>query len=61
MKHSKEIVPAQYRFLVDPEKCAMTEHRFGKITGRYVIYRGEDAESENVRYLNVEKYLCSLG
>ena len=39
----------------------MTEHRFGKIIGRYVIYRGEDAESENVRYLNVEKYLCSLG
>lgn len=61
VKHSKEIVPAQYRFLVDPEKCAMTEHRFGKIIGRYVIYRGEDAESENVRYLNVEKYLCSLG
>ena len=25
---------------VDAEKCAMTSHRYGEITGRYVIYRG---------------------
>ncbi len=60
VKHSKEIVPAQYRFLIDSEKCATTEHRFGTITGRYVIYRGEKAESEGVQYLNVEEYLNSL-
>ena len=61
VKHSKELVPAQYRFLVDPEKCAMTEHRFGPITGRYVIYRGEQTESDGIQYLNVEEYLETLG
>lgn len=60
VKHSKEIVPAQYRFLLDPERCKMTEHRFGKITGRYVIYRGNNSQSEGVQYLNVENYLNSL-
>ncbi len=60
VKYSKEIVPGQYRHLVDAEKCAATEHRFGPITGRTVIYRGEDAESGSVRYQNVEEYLKSL-
>lgn len=31
------------------------------IEGRYVIYRGEDAEMDGVRYLNVEEYLKGLG
>ncbi len=60
VKYSKEIVPGQYRHLVDAEKCAATEHRFGPITGRMVIYRGGDAESSGVRYRNVEEYLKSL-
>jgi len=60
VKYSREVVPNQYRHLIDPEKCAETEHRFGPITGRFVIYRGEAAESEGVRYLNVEEYLKSL-
>lgn len=60
IKHSEETVPNQYRHLVDPEKCAETEHRFGTITGRYVIYRGETVRSEDIRYLNVEEYLKSL-
>lgn len=60
VKYSKEVVPQQYRHLVNSDKCAETEHRFGKITGRYVIYRGAPAESEGVQYLNVEEYLKSL-
>ena len=60
VKYSKEVVPNQYRHLINPEKCAATEHRFGTITGRYVIYRGEAVESEGVQYLNVEEYLKSL-
>lgn len=28
IKHSAEVVPAQYRHLVDPQKCAETEHQF---------------------------------
>ena len=61
IKHSKEIVPAQYRHLTDEEKCAQTEHRYGTITARTVIYRGETTESNNVKYINVEEYLKGLG
>lgn len=39
--------------LIDEKKCEETEHRFGKIKGKYVIYRGES-------YLNAEEYLKSL-
>ncbi|MCH5191712.1 MAG: AAA family ATPase [Oscillospiraceae bacterium] len=60
IKHSKEVVANQYRHLINAEKCAETEHRFGRITGRYVIYRGEPVESDGVQYLNVEQYLKSL-
>lgn len=60
IKLSREVVPAQYQHLINAEKCAETEHRFGKITGKFVIYRGEPTESEGIRYLNVEDYLKSL-
>ena len=61
IKHSAEVVPQQYRHLIDEEKCAQTEHRFGPITGRFVLYRGENRALENgVIYQNVEKYLKQL-
>ena len=60
IKHSKEIVPDQYRFLTDPEKCHDTEFRYGQIKGKYVIYRGKQKEKGEVTYLNVEEYLKSL-
>ena len=61
IKHSAEVVPQQYRHLIDEEKCAQTEHRFGPITGRFVLYRGEDRMLENgVVYQNVEDYLKQL-
>lgn len=60
VKYSKERVPEQYRHLKDEQKCAMTTHRYGDIIGRYVIYRGEDAEIDGVQYLNVEGYLKNL-
>ncbi|MBP3351896.1 MAG: AAA family ATPase [Lachnospiraceae bacterium] len=60
VKYSKEQVPEQYRHIKNEEKCAMTCHRYGDITGRYVIYRGDSAEVDGVRYLNVEEYLKSL-
>ena len=61
IKHSKEVIPAQYRHLTDEEKCAQTEHRYGTITARTVIYRGKTTESNNVKYINVEEYLNLLG
>ena len=60
IKHSTEIVPEQAHHLIDEEKCKMTEHRYGKITGKYVIYRGMDCAVDGVQYLNVETYLCCL-
>lgn len=61
IKHSMEAVPQQYRHLIDEKKCADTEHRFGPITGKYVLYRGADYKSENgISYRNVEEYLKQL-
>ena len=62
IKHSSERTPEQYRHLIDEDKCERTEFRYGSITGKYVIYRGEshhDAGS-GIRYLNVEEYLKGL-
>lgn len=57
IKHSKEAVPQQYRHLIDEEKCAQTEHRYGTIAGKFVLYRGEDQVINGIQYRNVEEYL----
>ena len=60
IKHSEEAVPQQYRHLVDPEKCAQTEHRYGPITGKFVLYRGKSQVVDGIQFQNVEEYLRSL-
>ena len=61
VKHSKEQAKEQYRHLIDEEKLKNTEFRYGKITKRVVIYRGENTTLENgIEYRNVEDYLKSL-
>lgn len=60
VKHSKEAVNQQYQHLIDEEKCKVTEFRYGTISGKYVIYRGETQVFNNIQYLNVEEYLKSL-
>ena len=68
VKHSNKIVLQQCKHLLDTEKLKETEFRYGPITGKYVIYRGENALlkdvikniEENVSYLNVEEYLKQL-
>lgn len=57
IKHSKEAISEQCRHLLDEQKCKETEFRYGRITGKYVIYRGKNTELGEVVYLNVEKYL----
>ena len=57
IKHSTEAVPQQYRHLIDEEKCAQTAHRYGTITEKTVLYRGEDRMIGEIRYRNVEEYL----
>ena len=60
IKHSEEAVPQQYRHLIDAEKCAQTEHRYGPITGKIVLYRGKSQVAGGIQYQNVEEYLRSL-
>lgn len=61
IKHSLEAVPFQYRHLINEDKIELTEKRFGKITKKCVLYRGETMQSENdVMYKNVEEYLNEL-
>lgn len=61
IKHSTEAAQEQVRHLIDEEKCKMAEHRFGIITGKYLIYRGCSHATDSVLYLNVEEYLFGLG
>lgn len=60
IKHSTEIFEKQTRYLKDAEKCEIIEAKFGAITGKYVLYRGANANIDNVQYLNVEQFLCNL-
>ena len=60
IKHSTEIAERQTRYLKDAEKCQTVEIKFGTITGKYVLYRGEDSTVEGIRYRNVERFLCEL-
>lgn len=60
IKHSEEVAKNQYRHLIDQEKCAQTEHRYGPIMEKTVLYRGKDQVIEGVRYQNVEEYLRDI-
>ena len=60
IKHSNQIVDRQTRYLRDVEKCSIIENRFGKITDKYVLYRGENATVDGIHYQNVEQFLCNL-
>lgn len=60
IKHSTEVNPAQYRHLTDEEKCRQTEHRYGQITKKAVLYRGASHMEGDIEYINIEEYLCSL-
>ena len=50
----------QIQHLIDENKCAETEHRFGTISGKYVIYRGKNVTVNDISYVNVEDYLKGL-
>ena len=60
IKHSTEVNPAQYRHLTDKEKCRQTEHRYGQITKKAVLYRGASHMEGDIEYINIEEYLCDL-
>ena len=60
IKYSKEAVIGQARHLLDDEKCIRTERRFGKITKKSVLYRGDDVVLNGIQYKNIEEYLNEL-
>ncbi len=61
IKHSDQISPEQYRHLVDAEKLSQTEHRYGTITKKIVLYRGKDTRLKNgIVYKNIQDYLMGL-
>ena len=60
VKHSDRRYGTQTRHLRNARITSYVESRFGRVVGRYVLYRGEDAEEGCVKYLNVEEYLGNL-
>ena len=41
--------------IVEDGKCAQTEHRFGPIVAKRVLYRGKSFNEGEVEYVNVEE------
>ena len=61
IKHSQVRTREQARHLLDPENRRKTEFRYGPITRKTVLYRGETCEEDGIRYQNVEEYLMQAG
>jgi len=61
IKHSKEYVREQGRHLMDENKLTLTTPRYGSLVGRYVLYLGENMDSEDgIAYRNAEEFLKKL-
>ena len=61
IKHSREYVREQARHMMDENKLSLTTPRFGKLVGRYVLYLGEEMDTEDgIAYRNAEKFLKDL-
>lgn len=53
--------PAHLRYLDDPVRLDVLEHRYGTITSREILYNGRDARlASGVSYRNLSKYLARL-
>ncbi len=61
IKHSSQCVREQARHLLDREKLGLTSPRFGGLVGRFVLYLGENLDTEDgIAYRNTEQFLKSL-
>lgn len=60
VKHSDKTNDKQTRFLLDEDKCNLIENKYGKITNKYVLYRGESKRIGTINYKNVEEFLISI-
>ena len=61
IKHSDKVVENQYRHLLNEDLCNQTERRFGEITAKTVLYRGESHNDvPDVKYRNAADFLKAL-
>ena len=57
IKHSFEKDENQLKHLIDKQKLDLMEYRYGHLDNRVVLYRGEDDNTQDIKYWNIEKYL----
>lgn len=60
IKHSDKQIKEQARHLIDDKKIELIENKYGKVIKKCVLYRGKDTMIDNIKYMNVEKYLINL-
>lgn len=60
IKYSTVVDPNQFRHLINKEKSEKTTFRYGDIEGKYVLYRGETQNIDEIKYINVEEYLLGF-
>lgn len=61
IKHSDQCIREQARHLMDEEKLRLTSPRFGKLTGRFVLYLGEKLDTaDGIAYRNAKQFLKKL-
>lgn len=61
IKHSSQYAREQARHLMDEEKLRLASSRYGMLKGRYVLYLGEDMDTEDgIAYRNAERFLKKL-
>ncbi len=61
IKHSDKRAPEQYRHLTNEEMLNLTTPMFGTLLGKFVLYLGEDIDTEEgVAYRNAETFLKTL-
>lgn len=61
IKHSDKRAPEQYRHLINEEMLNLTTPMFGTLLGKFVLYLGEDIDTEEgVAYRNAETFLKTL-
>ena len=61
VKHTANAYDDQPKHMRDEDKLAYVREIYGDIVGRYILYRGENFNTEDgIAYRNAEEYLKNL-
>ena len=61
VKHSGSLTIGQARHLLDADKLSIASRRYGRIAGRFVLYLGNDIDTEQgIAYRNASSFLRNL-